>query len=128
MVENERQLAAEAKDAVAEGHTAQKAKRSSGPINETLFQGFEASFGTNEGQSQMRPKMAIRHRITWNTSYFRYESIVLMRQYTVGSKIEAMRYPSGLLCHPKVKTDCLAKSTDIAVSYTHLTLPTIYSV
>ena len=36
-----------------------------------------------------------------------------LRQYTVGSKTEVMRYPFGLLCDPRVKTDCLAKSTDI---------------
>ena len=36
-----------------------------------------------------------------------------LRQYTVGSKTEAMRYLSGVLCDPRVKTDCLAKSTDI---------------
>ena len=36
-----------------------------------------------------------------------------LRQYTVGSKTEAMRFPSGLLCDPRVKTGCLAKSTDI---------------
>ena len=114
MIENERQLAADTKDAAAEGQTAQKAKRSSGPINETLFQGSEASFGMNEGQSQMRPKRAIRR-----PNYLEYFVLQVRIDssfeavYSRYSKTEATRYPSGLLCDPKVKTDCLAKSTDV---------------
>ena len=39
VVKSERQLAAEAKDAVTEGQTAQRTKRRSGPIDEALLPG-----------------------------------------------------------------------------------------
>ena len=51
VVKSERQLAAEAKDAVTARRTARTGKPNE-PIAEVSLQGSEASFGMNEGQSQ----------------------------------------------------------------------------